>query len=99
MTEWRKSSYSGYNGNCVEVGANWRKSSHSANGNCVEVAEDDDIVAVRDSKDLPGPVLVFSTPQWVEFLRRLKDDVPTKIPDLSGVPLGGEPGGAFTSSI
>jgi hypothetical protein len=37
-TLWRKSSYSGSNGNCVEVAA-WRKSSYSgSNGNCVEVA-------------------------------------------------------------
>jgi hypothetical protein len=38
---WRKSSYSNYNGNCVEAaaldGAAWRKSTHSnANGECVE---------------------------------------------------------------
>jgi hypothetical protein len=33
---WRKSSYSGTNGNCVEVG--WRKSSYSGpNGGCVEI--------------------------------------------------------------
>jgi hypothetical protein len=35
--EWRKSSYSGSSGNCVEV--RWQKSSHSGmNGNCVEVS-------------------------------------------------------------
>jgi hypothetical protein len=34
---WRKSSHSGEQGNCVEVGA-WRKSSYSAQeGECVEV--------------------------------------------------------------
>lgn len=33
---WRKSTYSGSNGDCVEIA--WRKSSHSAgNGDCVEV--------------------------------------------------------------
>jgi hypothetical protein len=36
---WRKSSYSGGNGGCVEVAAGWRKSSYSdGNGDCVAVA-------------------------------------------------------------
>lgn len=41
---WRKSSYSGTNGNCVEAavlgdGIQWRKSRYSGqNGNCVQVA-------------------------------------------------------------
>jgi hypothetical protein len=36
---WRKSTYSGNGGNCVEVAALWRTSSHSGNGgSCVEVA-------------------------------------------------------------
>jgi hypothetical protein len=32
---WRKSSFSSYNGTCVEVGS-WRKSSHSALADCLE---------------------------------------------------------------
>ncbi|MFI9361176.1 DUF397 domain-containing protein [Kitasatospora sp. NPDC053057] len=45
---WRKSSYSGQGGDCIEVadlvlvpvGSNWRKSSYSgAQSNCVEVAD------------------------------------------------------------
>jgi hypothetical protein len=36
---WRKSTYSGNGGNCVEVAAVWRTSSHSNDGgSCVEVA-------------------------------------------------------------
>lgn len=68
---WRKSSYTGSNGNCVEVG--WRKSSYSAsNGNCVEVGwPEASGVAVRDSKQPAGPTLAFSVPGWRSFLRRI----------------------------
>ncbi|MGH3784823.1 MAG: DUF397 domain-containing protein, partial [Pseudonocardiaceae bacterium] len=51
--------------------AAWRKSSHSndgGNADCVEVAELVDQVAMRDSKDLAGPVLVFSRDEWCAFL-------------------------------
>ncbi len=42
FTSWRKASYSGGSGNCVEVAAGWRKSSYSdVNGGCVEVAAGD----------------------------------------------------------
>ena len=65
---WRKSSYSGSNGNCVEVG--WRKSSRSgSNGDCVEVAWPDG-VAVRDSKHVER-ALAFPVPTWREFLATL----------------------------
>lgn len=68
--QWRKSSYSGGNGDCVEVG--WRKSSYSGNGEaCVEVgwpALAD--VAVRDSKHPTGPTLAFSVGRWRAFLAR-----------------------------
>jgi hypothetical protein len=63
---WRKSSYSGGNGGCVEVA--WRKSSFSGgNGDCVEVAVAT-TVAVRDSKNSSGPVLDFPFAQWCAFL-------------------------------
>ena len=53
--------------------ATWRKSSHSANGgNCVEVAvaasPAGDVIAVRDSKDRSGPVLMFTASEWRAFL-------------------------------
>jgi hypothetical protein len=47
----------------------WRKSARSANdGQCVEVAFVDGAVAVRDSKDPTGGVLLFTRPEWAAFV-------------------------------
>jgi len=62
-------------GNCVEVDTVWRKSSYSGNGgsNCVEVARNlPGIVAVRDSKNPDGPVLLVSRDEWASFITRLR---------------------------
>jgi Domain of unknown function (DUF397). len=47
-------------------GVVWRKSTRSGEngGNCVEVAAVRGAVAVRDSKDSSGPVLVFPPDEW-----------------------------------
>ncbi|MGC4896433.1 DUF397 domain-containing protein [Micromonospora sp. DT31] len=46
----------------------WRKSSHSGDeGACVEMAPLAEAVAVRDSKDPAGPVLVFPPAAWAAF--------------------------------
>ncbi|WP_433196296.1 DUF397 domain-containing protein [Nocardia sp. CA-107356] len=47
----------------------WFKSSYSGgNGNCVEVAFlSNDLVGVRDSKNLSGPTLTFTSAEWSEF--------------------------------
>ncbi|TDC46429.1 DUF397 domain-containing protein [Actinomadura sp. KC345] len=52
----------------------WRKSSWtgSSGTDCVEIAEADELVAVRDSKDPEGPVLTFAPLAWSAFLHRLK---------------------------
>jgi hypothetical protein len=53
--------------------ATWRKSSHSGNNGCVEVAQGDDQVAVRDSKDPSGPRLLFTPLEWRAFLAAVRD--------------------------
>ena len=54
--QWRKSSYSGNSGNCVEV----RAATQSAT------------VAVRDSKHVQGPVLTIPADRWAAFRRGVK---------------------------
>jgi hypothetical protein len=54
--------------------ARWKKSSRSSgNGQCVEMADLGGLVAVRDSKDPSGPVLVFTPAEWAAFLAGAKD--------------------------
>ncbi|MER7582549.1 DUF397 domain-containing protein [Kitasatospora sp. NPDC097691] len=76
---WRRSSYSGQGGNCVEIAAcvpvpgpeiNWRKSSFSgAQSECVEIASGvTGVVPVRDSRDPDGPVLLFPADAWSSLL-------------------------------
>ncbi len=56
--------------------AQWRISSRSGDqGNCVEVADNlPGVIAVRDSKDQPGPVLTFSPDAWAAFVDSVKSD-------------------------
>ncbi|MFI7079799.1 DUF397 domain-containing protein [Micromonospora sp. NPDC049903] len=58
------------------TGAVWRKStrSDSNGGACVEVAGNlPGVVGVRDSKDRQGPLLSFTTDQWIGFVQGVKD--------------------------
>ncbi|HEV7933544.1 MAG TPA: DUF397 domain-containing protein [Actinomadura sp.] len=52
----------------------WRTSSHSGSGDqCVEVATlGSGHHAVRDSKDVTGPLLLFSPRGWRAFVRAVK---------------------------
>ena len=55
--------------------AEWRKSSRSGDngGACVEVARNlPRIVAVRDSKNPHGPVLIISRDEWASLIARLR---------------------------
>jgi hypothetical protein len=56
--------------------AEFRKSSYSgAHNECVETAPLSSGVAVRDSKNPTGPVLVFPATAWHAFLAALDADV------------------------
>ena len=77
--KWRKSSRSGGNGgNCVEIAPARRTSNHdgSTGGDCVEVASVERVIAVRDSKNLDGPVLTFAPHAWRAFTASFKADPP-----------------------
>jgi hypothetical protein len=54
----------------VTLDAAWRRSSHStAANNCVEAATlPSGRVAVRDSKDVTGPALLFAPDAWASFV-------------------------------
>lgn len=51
----------------------WRKSSRSGAAGCVEVAFIDEHIAVRDSKDPHGPVLLFSAREWTAFVDGVRE--------------------------
>jgi hypothetical protein len=55
--------------------ATWRKSTRSGPNcdNCVEVASVPDAIAVRDSKNPTGPVLIFTTGEWDAFVGGARD--------------------------
>jgi hypothetical protein len=55
--------------------ASWRKSARSGpySDNCVEVAFVGGAVALRDSKDKSGPVLLFTPEEWLAFVGGTKD--------------------------
>jgi len=53
--------------------AAFRKSARSGINGCVEVGLVDDKVAVRDSKDRQGPVLMFTAHEWEAFLGGARD--------------------------
>lgn len=57
------------------TGAVWKKSIRSGDngGSCVEIAFVEEVVAVRDSKDKPGPALFFTPREWDAFLAGAKD--------------------------
>jgi uncharacterized protein DUF397 len=57
----------------VSSGVSWRKSSFSAEDmNCVEAAMMAEVVGVRDSKDVDGPVVVVPVGSWARLVAGLR---------------------------
>jgi len=56
------------------AGLTWRKAQYSGhNGQCVEVASTTDKVAIRDSKDPDGPILVYTAAEFKAFLHEARN--------------------------
>lgn len=69
---WRVATYTGGNGDCVEV-ASWRVATYTgSSGNCVEVGDADRVMLVRDTKDRDGGTLTFTVDAWQAFTGTLK---------------------------
>ena len=76
--DWFKSSYSGDQGECVEVAMRWVKSSYSGGeGECVEIAmaqttatplDTPSTIHIRDSKTPTAPTLTVTPAAWSAFL-------------------------------
>ncbi|GGS96004.1 DUF397 domain-containing protein [Nonomuraea spiralis] len=57
----------------VQAAPQWRAASRCNNGECVEVALlSPGRVGVRDNKNPGGPVLTFTTGEWDDFLRVIR---------------------------
>ncbi|MDQ0950609.1 hypothetical protein QFZ24_004532 [Streptomyces phaeochromogenes] len=73
---WFKSSYSGSEGECLEVAMQWTKSSYSGSqgGECVEIAiaqtapATPTTIHIRDSKTPTAPTLKVTPTPWATFL-------------------------------
>ncbi|WP_329014384.1 DUF397 domain-containing protein [Micromonospora rifamycinica] len=60
----------------VPADARWHKSTRSQTSNCVEVAQlrtATVAVALRDSKDPGGPILLFPRAGWLGFIEGTKN--------------------------
>jgi Domain of unknown function (DUF397) len=50
----------------------WRKASFCASGECVEVAQQDGMIVLRDSKEPRGGVLRYTAEEWQSFVLGVK---------------------------
>ncbi len=57
----------------TEGSIQWRRSSRCESGSCVEVAHIDGTIAIRDSKNAAGAVLIFSPEEWTAFVASVRN--------------------------
>jgi hypothetical protein len=57
----------------TEDSIRWRRSSRCETGACVEVTRVHGMIAIRDSKDVDGPVLTFSPQEWAAFVAGVRN--------------------------
>ena len=56
------------------IASQFQVSSYCNNGGCVAVAADgDDLIIVRDDKNVDGPTLTFTAAEWDAFVAGVKD--------------------------
>jgi hypothetical protein len=63
----------------------WHKSTLSGSSGCVEIATNERLVGVRDSKDRQGPILIFRFDEWDAFLAGVRGgefDLPSPVPPV-----------------
>jgi hypothetical protein len=58
--------------NTVPPSVTWRRSRRCETGSCVEIARIDDAFAVRDSKEVGGPILTFPPQVWASFVTAVR---------------------------
>jgi len=52
--------------------AAWRRASFCASGECVEVAQQNGMIFMRDSKEPDARALQYTTEEWRSFVRGVK---------------------------
>ncbi len=52
----------------------WRTASASGGGNCINIAEAEDGILVRDSKNPDGPALFYGRSEWRAFMTAVKSE-------------------------
>jgi hypothetical protein len=50
----------------------WQKASFCASGECVEIAQQNGMIVLRDSKDPRGSMLHYTSEEWQSFVRGIK---------------------------